>query len=215
MKYKFAVFSILILIFLSVVTGCSNHETESKSAHNPKTSTASITPTVTISGSHTPNVTSIVSNTATPTDSASNGISKTIPFNYFYAGFVAQEGTEQANDENGFPVGTVLINTEKQWEDFKSKYLYERGSMKYSDMSYRFNKPANFDKESIIYNSPLSAKPDVFAAAYQIDKIVLENNQPKVMIKEFDNGLKITTTCYNVYQRYIILVTVNKSDLPQ
>jgi hypothetical protein len=32
--------------------------------------------------------------------------------------------TFTVNDNNGFPVGTIVISTEKQWEDFKSKYLY-------------------------------------------------------------------------------------------
>jgi len=38
---------------------------------------------------------------------------KSIPFEYLYAGFVLQ-----TNTDNGFPVGTIAFNTNKEWEDF-------------------------------------------------------------------------------------------------
>lgn len=135
---------------------------------------------------------------------------KVIPFKYFYEGFVLQNNSKLPIGNNELPVGTVVINTDKEWSDFKNKYLdYKSG-----DMAYRFNTPADFAKESIIYNSVLNAKPDIYAVAYQIDKIRIEDSKINVLIRDLDNNLRITTTNYEgADHRYIILVTVNKSDL--
>jgi hypothetical protein len=145
---------------------------------------------------------------------------KSIPFEYLYSGFVLQSNTLQSNDDNGFPVGTIVFNTDKEWEDFMDKYFIEKNSVnhdfKYADMAYEFpGRKVDFTKESIIYNSQLSAKNDVYTIAYQIDKIEIENNQPNVLIKGLDNNLRISTACINGFQRYIIIVSVNKCNLPK
>ncbi|MFL0268720.1 hypothetical protein [Candidatus Clostridium radicumherbarum] len=147
-----------------------------------------------------------------------NNQNKSIPFKYLYAGFVLQTNTEQSNSDNGFPVGTIVFNTNKEWMDFINKYFIDKNSVnhdfKYADMSYRLpGDKVDFTKESIIYNSALSAKNDVYVEAYQIYKIEIEKNQPKVIMKDLDNNLSISTACLNGYQRYIILVSVYKSDL--
>jgi hypothetical protein len=145
---------------------------------------------------------------------------KSILFKYLYAGFVLQTNTEQSNSDNGFPVGTIVFNTDKEWENFMNKYFIDISSVNHDfkniDMAYEFpSGKVDFTKESIIYNSQLSAKNDVYAMAYQIDKIEMKNNQPNVLIKDLNNNLRISTACMNGFQRYIILVSVNKSDLPK
>lgn len=150
--------------------------------------------------------------------SLANNENKSIPFKYLYAGFVLQTNTEQSNSDNGFPVGTVVFNTNKEWADFINKYFVDENSVnhdfKYADMSYRLPlQQVDFTKEAIIYNSALSAKNDVYASAYQIDKIEIDKNQPNVITKDLDNNMGISTACLNGFQRYIILVSVNKSDL--
>ena len=63
---------------------------------------------------------------------------KSIPFKYLYAGFVLQTNTEQSNSDNGFPVGTIIFNTDKEWEDFMNKYFVDKSSInhdfKYADI---------------------------------------------------------------------------------
>ncbi|MFL0246323.1 hypothetical protein [Candidatus Clostridium stratigraminis] len=147
-----------------------------------------------------------------------NNQNNSIPFKYLYAGFVLQTNTEQSNSDNGFPIGTIVFNTSKEWTDFIDKYFIDKNSVnhdfKYADISYRLpSDKVDFTKESIIYNSALSAKNDVYAAAYQIYKIEIEKHQPKVIIQDLDNNLSISTACLNGFQRYIVLVSVNKSDL--
>jgi len=103
---------------------------------------------------------------------------------------------------------------------FYEQYFIDKSSVKhkfkYIDMAYKFpGGKVDFTKKSIIYNSQLSAKNDVYAMAYQIDKIEIKNNQPNVLIEDLDNNLRISTACINGFQRYIILVSVNKCDLPK
>jgi hypothetical protein len=139
-----------------------------------------------------------------------------IPFKYLYAGFVLQDNVELPIGNDVFPIGTIVINTEKEWKDFGNKYLfYKNGDFAYMDIAYRFTQPVDFNKESIIYNSELSAKQDVYTSAYQIDKIEIQDNKPNVIIKDLDN-FSITTMNYKgSVHRYIILLTINKSDLPK
>ena len=187
---KKAIFFTLFII--TMITGCSNKAITSNNISNYGTNKQ---------------------------DKISNA--KSIPFKYLYAGFVIQNNKDLPIDNKQFPVGTVVINTDKEWQDFTYTYFKFKNSVsrnfEYADMAYKFpNGTVDFSKESIIYNSQLSAKSDVYAVAYQIDKIEIENNKPNVLIKEFDNGLRITTSNFiNFDHRYIILISINKSDLPK
>lgn len=127
-----------------------------------------------------------------------------IPFSYLYTGFILQK-------ENKLPLETMIVNTEKEWQEFKNKYFLEL-----TDMDYRFNTsiPVDFSRESIVYDSKPSAKEDIYSMAYQIDRVELVDNKIGVDMKYIKNEPMITVANYEfAVHKYITLLKVKKSNL--
>lgn len=128
-----------------------------------------------------------------------------IPFNYIFSGFVVVKNI------NDLPVGIQVINAENDWDNFKEKYLY-------FDIAYSgYNSGTiDFNKQTVIYYSILSAKPDVYATAYKIDNMLIENKQLKISTKSLEDNYKIiAANKENTAHRYVIVLTVDKKHLPK
>lgn len=139
--------------------------------------------------------------------SVSNGTG--IPYKNVFAGFVGECG-KNGDDKTYLPVGDILLSSKKEWDAFFQKYLQFNSDVNYSSIPGNDN-GFDFSKKSILYHSELSAKEDVFAYAYPIDRIALDKDRKPVLLEKetFDNGFRISANG----SRYIILVSLKKSDL--
>ena len=136
-------------------------------------------------------------------------IEKTIPYQYYYAGFVLQNSKSLKIGTQELPNGDVLFATQKEWDAFRNKYMSDS-----EDLDYARSTPIDFSKYSVLYHSRNAAKQDVMAEACPIGRVVLENGKPVLYEKAFDGGFRITTTNHvSADHKYVVLVLLKKSDL--
>jgi hypothetical protein len=124
-----------------------------------------------------------------------------IPFKYIFAGFVI---TKQVY---AIPIGTQIIRTEVEWNDFKSKYLQDEDI---PDSHYA--SPLNFNNEVVIYQSALDAKADAEATASQINNIKIVSDTLDVEYSQLPSNFRIVAVNpgYGIVHRYVLLVTIDK-----
>jgi len=136
--------------------------------------------------------------------STNTAIKTGISFQYAFSGFVDMKSTIY-----DYPAGTIIFSTDSEWTAFKGKYLSY--SIPYS--GYNVD-PIDFTKQSVIYYSIISAKPDSYAIAYQIDNIQIQSKKLIINTKFFENNFNIMiANLNNIYHRFVIAVTVDKKDL--
>jgi len=130
---------------------------------------------------------------------------KSIPFMYAFTGFVSVKDVY-----NDLPNGVKVFNTQEEWTKFVNK------SFPYNDIPLPiYSGGIDFAKDSLIYYSIVDSKADFYAKAWQIDKIIVENQQINVITKDLDGNLTITANNSekNGGHRYVILTTVEKKYL--
>lgn len=136
-------------------------------------------------------------------------VEKTVPYQYYYAGFVLQNSKSLKIGARDLPNGDTLFATQKEWNAFRSKYLSDS-----IDLNYARSTDIDFSKDSVLYHSQNAAKQDVMANAYLVDKVVLENGKPVLYGKDFGGGFRITAANYSFADhKYVVLVLLKKSDL--
>jgi hypothetical protein len=139
------------------------------------------------------------------TKQVSSNKDNSIPFKYAFTGFVSVKDVY-----NDLPNGVKTFNTQEEWTEFVNK------SFPYNDIPLPvYSGGIDFTKDSLVYYSIVDAKADFYAKAWQIDKIIMENQQLKVITKDLDGNLTITANNSekNGGHRYVILVTVEKNYL--
>jgi hypothetical protein len=130
---------------------------------------------------------------------------KSIPFKYAFTGFVAVEDVYK-----DLPNGVKVFNTKEEWAEFVNK------SFPFNDIPLPvYSGGIDFTKDSLIYYSIVDAKADFYAKAWQIDKIIVENQQLNVITKDLDGNLTITANNSGEKggHRYVILATIEKKYL--
>ena len=184
----------LFSLALILIIGCTNSNGNViNRAENSKADGSTIVPEIIKQQDH-----------VTPTQNEEEQQSDEISINYecIYSGFVLEK------DIFELPRGARLLNSEKEWDDFKSNYF-----AKSDDMEYYYAEPEDFTKYSVIYYSKLSPHPTIYASAFLIDKINVSKDLLNVVSKDAGNVDITISNFEDIIYRFVILAVVSKADL--
>ncbi len=140
-----------------------------------------------------------------PTDSSNNSTSPVnmiegIQFKYFYRGFtVVSENNTKFNEM----VGTHIIQTDTDWDDFMGKYC--------PGIPYYI--PVDFSSQCLVAQIINGAKPN-YNESFDVKSITVNNSTLNIQ-DSFDTSAGIyALNTYGYVNYFFNIVVVNKSDLP-
>lgn len=139
--------------------------------------------------------------TISPT-SSNNGIS----FKYFFRGFIAADSNDFSLSNSNVKLEnmTRVIETEDDWGSFMDKYC----------PGIPYSTEIDFSKESLIAYIYQGAKP-TWNSTIDISSIDITNNQINLNGRMNNSTAAIAINSGNYYNFGMVIVKVNKKDLPK